>query len=579
MSPRSRIRWGRWRVPVIFVVLALCGTAAVAAANIEVGGEPEPPPSATASPETSRPLTYLGRPPTSLVPLAMLPALDGQPADFQFEWGTASGVPDRYFVPIVAMGTGIDALKSADLQGLVDGRLSDWRNVLGLPGPVTFAVAGPAEDRAAVAAFTDGAKPDQSFDTYDSLYAAMTMSSGIVAFVPLEEVRMQVTAIAIDGIDLVRGRGTPRDWPYADRVTVRGLTSRGETLAPDLGARVQVKTPRPTTIVATGDIIPARCTLTRIEALGSWTAPLATPLGDYLRSADLTLASLDSSIQDASPPFGCEVMTNLTSPPQAIQLLTAGGIDEVTVATNHPFDCGRNPCGDQAFLQTLDRVNAAGIKTVGGGRNLDQALTPAIFEINGITFGVLGFDDIAAMDLEATATEPGTAPLDDDYSQERAAGEPAFYRPASDLGLSRFVGAIKTLKQQVDVVIVQVHSGIEETHDPSPRTIKALRAAADAGADLVIGNHTHWAQAVEERGNAFIAYALGNFIFDQVQTEEHTEGYLVEATFWSGRLVNVRLRPYVIVDQTTPTFLSGSRRTGVLDDVFSATTDLPTATP
>ncbi|HEY5476763.1 MAG TPA: CapA family protein [Tepidiformaceae bacterium] len=183
------------------------------------------------------------------------------------------------------------------------------------------------------------------------------------------------------------------------------------------------------------------------------------------------------------------------------------------------------------------------------------------------------------MDLEATATEPGTAPLDDDYSQERAAGEPAVYAPASDLSLNRFVDAIKTLKQQVDVVIVQVHSGIEETHNPSPRTIKARRAAADAGADLVIGNHPHWAQTVEERGNAFIAYALGNFIFDQVQTEEHTEGYLVEATFWGGRLVNVRLRPYYIVNRTTPTFATGATRSKILDDVFTASANLPTETP
>jgi len=63
-----------------------------------------------------------------------------------------------------------------------------------------------------------------AFDTYDALYTAMTPSSGIVAFVPLDEVRRQATAVAIDGIDLVRGRGNAGDWPYADRVTVRGLT-------------------------------------------------------------------------------------------------------------------------------------------------------------------------------------------------------------------------------------------------------------------------------------------------------------------------------------------------------------------
>ncbi|HEY5476766.1 MAG TPA: hypothetical protein VIK11_08610 [Tepidiformaceae bacterium] len=131
-------------MPFIVVVLAFGGLAAFAAASAdETGGSPLASPTGIpASPDPNRPLTYLGRPPSSLVPLAMLPALDPQSADFQFDW-SATGVPDRYFVPVVAMGTGIDSLKSADLQGLVDGHLRDWRNVLGLAGPVTFAVAAP----------------------------------------------------------------------------------------------------------------------------------------------------------------------------------------------------------------------------------------------------------------------------------------------------------------------------------------------------------------------------------------------------------------------------------------------------
>jgi poly-gamma-glutamate synthesis protein (capsule biosynthesis protein) len=257
--------------------------------------------------------------------------------------------------------------------------------------------------------------------------------------------------------------------------------------------------------------------------------------------------------------------------------LTLAGFDEMTVATNHVFDCGLAPCGNRAFLQTLDRLAAAGIKTVGGGRNLDEALAPAIFEINGVKFGVLGFDDIAAEDLEATEAEAGTAPLDDSYADEKAAlpAEPAFYKPPEMLGVTRLQDTIRALKQEVDVVIVQIQSGFEDTHDASPRSIKGLRAAADAGADLVVGNQGHNVQSLEVRGNSFIAYALGNFIFDQQHTVAETQGYVLEASFWGKQLVNVRLRPYEIVDRYRPTFVTGDTRAQILSDIFAAAADLP----
>ena len=218
-----------------------------------------------------------------------------------------------------------------------------------------------------------------------------------------------------------------------------------------------------------------------------------------------------------------------------------------------------------------------GIKTVGGGHNLEEALAPAILEVNGLKFGILGFDDIAAEDLEATETEPGTAPLDDSYVNEKAdlPAEPAFYKSADLLGVTRLQERIRALKQQVDVVIVQIQSGTEDTHAPSPRSVKALRAAADAGADLVVGNQAHWVQAAEVRGDAFLAYALGNFIFDQTHTPEHTQGYLLEATFHDKKLATVRLVPYQIEAKYKPTFVDGTTHAKIIGDVAEASSGLP----
>ncbi|MGH2631867.1 MAG: CapA family protein, partial [Tepidiformaceae bacterium] len=286
------------------------------------------------------------------------------------------------------------------------------------------------------------------------------------------------------------------------------------------------------------------------------------------------------------PSIGCVPgATTLSSPPQVMAALTLAGIDEVTVATNHIFDCGESACGTRAFLQTLDLLHGAGITTVGGGKNLTEALAPAIFEIGGVKFGVLGFDDIAAEDLEANndpakpESQPGTAPLDDSYADEKASlpQEPAFYKPASMLHVTQMQSTIQKLKTQVDVVIVQVQSGFEDTHDASPRSIKGLRAAVDAGADIVVGNQGHSVQPMEVRGNAFIAYALGNFIYDQQHTVDETQGYLLEATFWGKKLAAVKLVPYQIADQYRPEFVTGDTRAKILGDVADGSAALPAA--
>ena len=406
----------------------------------------------------------------------------------------------------------------------------------------------------------------------------MSWDSGIFAFVPLEEVRPSQIAVAVDSVDLVRGRGDPVSWPFAVRVEVTAVSPRGREALPALRQSLTAQLPSVTRVVATGDILQSRCSLTAIQSTGDWAAALRGPVGDYLASADLALGSLDGSITDFASPYGCVSTTNLTSPAQVIQALTIAGMDEVTVATNHVFDCGQTgPCGSRAFNRTLELLQQAGIKTVGGGNNLDAAMAPAIFEINGVKFGVLGFDDIAAEDLEATATEPGTAPLDDDYKDEKNARpqEPAFYKPAEMLELTHFEAAIRKLKQEADVVIVQVQTGYEDTHEASPRSIKALRAAAAAGADLVVGNQGHHVQPVEVIGNTWVSYALGNFIFDQVHTPDHTEGYLLEASFWGKRLANVRMVPYHIVGQYKPTFVDGVTRAKIVADVMNGTATLP----
>lgn len=529
-------------------------------------------------------VTYAGELPLAAADLGLVPAEPGQTADIEFVPGAFEGsVITGYYAPVAALGTAVDSLTRDQLNGLLSGSITDWSEVGGLPG-----AARPIWAFDPTTAVVDGLPPLGAntiprVDNYDQLRAGMSIDSGFVSIVPIEELDPSMMTLTIDGVDIVRGFGDTTTWPWTTRMLVQANTNRGQAQAAAIAQAITAQPPEPITVIATGDILMSRCSLARIQASGDWGSALRGEMGDYLASADLTLGSLDGAIQDLAEPYGCVAQDypNLSSPPEVREALTLAGIDSLTIATNHIFDCGVGCIRSEALLRTMELLEEVGIKTVGGGANLDEAFAPAIFEVNGITFGVLGFDDVAAQDLEATETTAGTAPLDDSYDNERAdlPAEPAFYKSATLLGVERLQRLIRDLKEEVDVVIVQVQSGTEDTHRPSDRSLKALRAAVDAGADLVVGNQAHWVQGLEVRDGIFIPYALGNFIFDQLHTPEHSQGYVLEATFHGTKNVAVRLRPYEIVNQHRPTFVGGETRLKILNDVYEASIGLSAREP
>jgi poly-gamma-glutamate synthesis protein (capsule biosynthesis protein) len=533
-----------------------------------------PPVAESPTPEP-RPLRYAGTLPAGAAGLGLEPAGPAEAFDLAFEPAApGAGVAARLFVPVTAPGAGVDALSREELVAALRGEAASWAALGGFDRPIEPAFLGaPAAAQGILAGL--GAGPfDLSrfrfFATLDDLRAALALDSGMLAIVPFEALRPPMVALAVDGADPARGYGDPALWPLAERVAVRATSPAGEAARGAVERAMAVALPPVTRVVATGDILMSRCTLTAIRATGDWTSPLRSPVGDFLVAADIAVGSLDGSIQDIAEPFGCIRTTNLTSPPEVIAALTHAGFDVLTVATNHAFDCAAADCGPLAMLRTIELLRAAEIQPVGGGNNLAEALEPVILEVNGVRFGFLGFDDIAAEEIGATETAPGIAPLDDSYEDERATPprEPAFYKPAEMLHLTRFEAAIRALNERADVVIVLVQSGFEDMHEPSPRSLKALRAAADAGADLVVGNQAHWVQSIEVRGDAFIAYALGNFIFDQVWTPEHTQGYLLEATFHGAKLATIRMLPYQIEERFRPLFVEGETRLKVIGDVL-----------
>jgi poly-gamma-glutamate synthesis protein (capsule biosynthesis protein) len=388
--------------------------------------------------------------------------------------------------------------------------------------------------------------------------ATLESDPGAIALLPLDAVDASVRSLAVDDINIVFGTGDLASYPLAERVYVNqagvsdALRQQLDQLGTELDARLGAPLPDPIVLRATGDILPVRCTYARIMALGGDFRLPFLALGPWLAEADITVGSLDASMSDAGTPFGCQETFSLMAPAPAVEGLAYSGFDVITVATNHVKDCGQAACGDQAFFETLSNIQSRGIQTVGGGADLTQARAPAFVMAKGIRFAFLGYDEIAPY-YHAEPGIPGTAPLNDTYLRED----------------------IAAALQQADVVIVQPQWGIEYQAEPT-ETQQALAAAAvEAGATLIIGNHPHWVEAGQALGTSFVAYALGNFIFDQDWSLETQQGVMLEAVFHGKDLKGIRYHPVHIWDEHQPDFAEPAEAQQIMDRIWNASATLP----
>ena len=350
-------------------------------------------------------------------------------------------------------------------------------------------------------------------------------------------------AMAVAMVGCGQQAETPRS--SASTASASELTAGPDAATPTAGATVR--------IIFTGDVIPARCVYARQLAEGDFTYAFrkVTP---FLSAPDLTVGSLDASISDAGRPIGCTPTFNLLAPPQSVDGLVYAGFDVLTVATNHAKDCGgqgTTAC-DEALLDTIANLRAAGIASTGAGANMVEARNPAIVAVKGTRFAFLGYDDIASY-YNAGESTPGTVPLDNAY----------------------LVEGVRRARQEADVVVVLPHWGVEYTAVPTQRQRDLTRAAIDAGATLVVGNHPHWVQATEDLGGAFVAYSLGNFLFDQDWSAETQQSMLLIATFQGKRLVGAELMPVHTGEGYQPALSSPNEAAKIIESIASASRAVP----
>lgn len=163
------------------------------------------------------------------------------------------------------------------------------------------------------------------------------------------------------------------------------------------------------------------------------------------------------------------------------------GLHAVTIANNHILDYGEKGMHDTfAYLQRLN------IAYTGAGKNLEEAMKPAVITAkNGTIVRLFGFSAITPS-FFASATKAGTCPAD-----------PSIIRTA-----------LAPYRSSNGINVVYFHFGSEYNPFITDSQKILARIALESGADIVVGAHTHVIQMWEMIAGKPVFYGLGNTLFD-----------------------------------------------------------------
>ncbi len=288
--------------------------------------------------------------------------------------------------------------------------------------------------------------------------------------------------------------------------------------------------PHSSVIMATGDIIPARVTDNKIRRLGV-NFPFEHIPGLF-SSGDITITNLEAPLI-ASCPHHTEGMV-FCGQPLFAQAMSDAGISIATLENNHILNHGL-----QGKKETISHLLDANIESV----TFDE---PLITTVNDMRLGIFAINAVGPQVNKPLVAEK-----------------------------------LNALKKMVDVVVVSVHWGKEYTYFPQRAAgiapddpIDLGHFFVDNGADFVMGNHPHWVQSVEQYKQGFIAYAHGNFIFDQEWSRETKEGVIGKYVFNNKKLVDVAYVPIIIEKYGQVRLAQGVESTKILDSMKQSSIDI-----
>ena len=436
-------------------------------------------------------------------------------------------------VPIVSYWSTERSITRAELAALVGGG--------GLPaaeGPTTHSrtVAVSAADLPALAALL-GVQPRGVTATSAAQVKSLVKTSpGVLGIVPADQVSVDVRALAVDGYQLFGAARTRElsSWPLLvdePGATSAFVTSSEWTIAAGGDVMLDKAVYRQSIVYRQGvdyawsggtAAIAGRycCGWGRKPlVLGRRTGPQGS-VGYLFRSADLGIVNLESPEPDRFR-YHSSGFT-FTGDPALLAGLRDAGIDLAGLANNH---LGNG--GTKGVLDTIRHLDQLGISHAGAGADQTRARRAAWLAAGRLRIAVLAYCQIYPSSYWAAPGHAGTAA----YS------------------LPTILRDIKAAKQAgANLVIVMPHWGVEYTDTVLASQRNDSRRMMAAGADLILGSHSHWVGPFEQIApGRFAFYSLGDLVFDWTHDERTQEGVVADLTYLGNRLVQIDLHPTLII--------------------------------
>ena len=248
---------------------------------------------------------------------------------------------------------------------------------------------------------------------------------------------------------------------------------------------------------------------------------------DIIKRADFSLINLECPVSSKGKKWNKTFKVfHFRANLDAIQVLNSASIDYVSLANNHILDYDI-----EALLDTLDILDKNNISHSGAGRNLKEAMKPAILEKklkpkpsnNNNPFHNVYTEKVNNNDNIKNTIRIGIISLTDNEPEWEAKDDLAGinYIPATldpDRYYYRLQNYIEQAKTQSDLVIVSSHIGPHFRETPSVKYVNFAHKIIDFGADIYWGHSNHMPQGIElykhNNNNKIILYDCGDFIDD-----------------------------------------------------------------
>jgi hypothetical protein len=292
---------------------------------------------------------------------------------------------------------------------------------------------------------------------------------------------------------------------FAEEASVRPPVAAGPTTA-------RAAAPLSFTVAASGDVLIHPQLSEQAAADAGQTGagpydyrPMLAGVGRVVSAADLALCQLATPLAPQGGPY--HYYPNYSVPPQVASALAATGYDSCSTASNHTLDRGT-----QGVRQTLDALDAAGIRHAGSARSAGEAATPDILSVRGVKVAHLAYS--YGFNLPGP---PASTPWLANVTDPQAI--------LADARRARAAGA--------QVVIVSLQWGTDDRHQPAPAQVDlAHRLLADPAVDLIIGCHSHVTQPMQRIGNKWVVYGMGNLLARHADpTEDNSSGLVARFQF------------------------------------------------